>query len=154
MTEHHYTESGLTNVVIYGIGPERDDDGDLIITIPAINELHRVIAEGIVQHGSSVSAEELRFLRTEMGMTQSELARLLHRDKQSVGRWERGEVEIDSSLEALVRRLAIERLRLNVDLGIEELSARSIRGSETQPINIEAIAANKNGEAGYRLLAA
>lgn len=134
---HHYTESGLHNVFIHGIQIELDDDGDQVITIPAIGELHQVIAEGIVSHRSGISGAELRFLRTELGLTQAQLARLLHRDKQSVGRWERSEVDIDSAAEAIVRRLAIERLSLRVDLGIDELSSRSVRGADIQPIDIE-----------------
>ena len=153
MNEHHYLECGLTNVVIHGIEAEIDDDGDEIVTIPAINELHRVIALGIVQHGAGISGDELRFLRTEMGLTQAELARLVHRDKQSVGRWERNEVELDNVSEAFIRRLAIERLRLPTELSIEELSRRSVPGSAIQQIDIEHIAANDDG-AQYQLQAA
>ena len=154
MTEHHYTECGLMNGVIHGIEAERDDDGDWIVTVPAVNELHAVIAQGIVQHGAGMSGDELRFLRTEMGMTQAELARLVHRDKQSIGRWERSEVELDSASEALIRRLAIERLHLPIDLGIEELSSRSVPGTRVQPIDVQAIAGANDGDARYELHAA
>lgn len=110
VVEHHYTECGLMNVFISGIEVQTDDDGDEVIIVPAVNELHHVIATGIVNHPKGISGDELRFLRTEMGLTQSELSGLVHRDKQSIGRWERGEVEIDSPSETLIRRLAIEKL--------------------------------------------
>lgn len=148
---HHYTESGLLNVYISGIAVEVDDDGDEIITIPAINELHHVIATGIVDHAKGMSGDELRFLRSEMGLTQAELATLVHRDKQSIGRWERNEVEIDSSIEALVRRLAIEKLELPVNAGIDELSRRSVPTTEAQPINIQKVS---NDAHPYELIAA
>lgn len=151
MSDHHYTESGLSNVYISGIAVELDDDGDEIITVPAINELHRVIALGIVNHSKGMSGEELRFLRSEMGMTQAELADTVHRDKQSIGRWERGEVELDSSAEALIRRLAIEKLNLPTDAGIDELSRRSIPTVETQTINIRKVEQNNHQ---YELMAA
>lgn len=148
---HHYTESGLLNVYIDGIVVEVDDDGDEIITIPAVNELHQVIALGIVNHAKGISGDELRFLRSEMGLTQAELGGLVHRDKQSIGRWERNEIEIDSSAEALVRRLAIEKLRLPVDAGIDELSRRSVPTAEEQPIKIQKV----NDDAHpYELIAA
>lgn len=134
---HHYTESGLLNVYIEGIAVETDDDGDEIVTIPAINELHRTIALGIVSHAKGIAGEELRFLRTEMGLTQAELAALVHRDKQTIGRWERNEIEIDSSAEALLRRFAIEKLALPLDAGIDELSRRSVPTAEAQPIKIQ-----------------
>ncbi|MEW9808584.1 helix-turn-helix domain-containing protein [Mesorhizobium marinum] len=150
MSTHHYTESGLQNVFIDGLEFVIDDDGDEIITIPAVNELHHVIALGIVSHKHGMSGDELRFLRTEMGYTQAELAELVHHDKQSIGRWERGEYEIDSTAEAIIRRLAIEKLHLDTDSGIDELSRRSIPTVQPQPINIKM--ANDNG--GYELLAA
>ena len=152
MTEHRYVECGLSNVVIHGIRVVVDDEGDEVITIPAINELHRVIAGGIVQHEHGMSGDELRFLRTEMGMTQAELARLVHRDKQSVGRWERGEKELDSASETVIRRHTIESLGLDIPLGIEELSQMSIPASGTQPIDIEI--ANDDGGVRYKLCAA
>ncbi|MBN9036187.1 helix-turn-helix domain-containing protein [Novosphingobium sp. SCN 63-17] len=150
MSTHHYTESGLQNVFIDGLDFVIDDDGDEIITIPAVNELHHVIALGIISHKHGMSGDELRFLRTEMGYTQAELAELVHHDKQSIGRWERGEYEIDSTAEAIIRRLAIEKLNLNTDSGIDELSRRSIPTVQPQPINIRR--ANDNG--GYQLMAA
>lgn len=136
---HHYTESGLLNVYISGINVERDDDGDEVITIPSVNELHHVIATGIVNHPKGISGAELRFLRSEMGLTQAEMAALVHRDKQSIGRWERSEIEIDSSAEALVRRLAIEKLDLPVEAGIDELSRRSVPTAEEQQIKIQKV---------------
>ncbi|RST87950.1 helix-turn-helix domain-containing protein [Aquibium carbonis] len=134
---HHYTESGLLNVYIEGIAVETDEDGEEIVTIPAINELHRIIALGIVSHAQGIAGEELRFLRTEMGLTQAELAVLVHRDKQTIGRWERNEIEIDSSAEALLRRFAIEKLDLPTDTGIDELSRRSVPTAKEQPIKIQ-----------------
>ncbi|MBP0616333.1 helix-turn-helix domain-containing protein [Jiella sp. KSK16Y-1] len=150
MTTHHYTESGLDNVFIEGILIERDDEGDEVITIPAINELHRVIAIGIVSHEKGMSGPELRYLRSEMGLTQAELATVVHRDKQSIGRWERGEVEIDSTAETLIRQMAIEKLNLPFRDGIDTLSQRSVPTAETQPIKIHA---KDGGNSGYSLAA-
>lgn len=150
MSSHHYTECGLENVFIDGLEFVVDDEGDEIITIPAVNELHKVIALGIISHEHGMSGAELRFLRTEMGYTQSELAAFVHHDKQSIGRWERGEYDIDSKAEAIIRRLAIEKLMLDSTQGIDELSRRSVPTARAQPINIKK--ANDNG--GYELLAA
>ncbi|MEO0496434.1 MAG: helix-turn-helix domain-containing protein [Pseudomonadota bacterium] len=139
MTEyiHHYVESGLDNVYIYGIPLELDDSEEALITIPAINDLHRVIAKGIISHQNSMSGTELRFLRTEMGLTQAQLAELVHRDKQSIGRWERSEIELDAAAEVLIRRFAIESLSLDLEIGIDELSKRSVPGAVTQAIAID-----------------
>ena len=77
---------------------------------------------------------------------------LCHHDKQSIGRWERGEFDIDSSAEAIIRRLAIEKLELNAKQGMEELSRRSVPTVKTQPINIRKTGCNDNSS--YELTAA
>lgn len=148
---YHYTESGLLNVYIEGIKVEVDDDGDEIITVPAINELHHVIATGIINHAKGMSGDELRFLRSEMGLSQAELAGLVHKDKQSIGRWERGEFEIDSGSETIVRRAAIEKLRLKVKASMDELSKRSVPTVGEQPIRIKKV---DNDTRPYELMAA
>ncbi|NTA84903.1 helix-turn-helix domain-containing protein [Agrobacterium tumefaciens] len=152
MNKYHYTECGLQNVFIDGLEFLVDDAGEQVITIPAINELHHLIAKGIVSHKHGMSGEELRFLRTEMGFTQSELAAVVHHDKQSVGRWERSEFDIDSAAEAIIRKLAIEKLELDLRLGIDELSAKSVPTVQSQPINIKY--ENDNPSNQYELLAA
>lgn len=149
---YHYTESGLINVFIHGVLIEKDDAGEDIVTIPAVNKLHKVIAEGIVLHAKGMDGSELRFLRTEMGMTQSELARLVHRDKQSIGRWERNEQEIDSNCEVIIRLLAIKRLELHINVSIEEISQKSITTAELQEINIQM--KDSNDQSQYELMAA
>lgn len=152
MNKYHYVECGLNNVYISGLQFQKDDAGDVIITIPAINELHSLIATGIVQHEHGISGDELRFLRSEMGLTQSELAQFVHQDKQSIGRWERGEFNIDSKAEAMIRQYAIEKLGLDVKLGIEELSKKSVPSAQSQQINIQF--ENDNSDHSYELLAA
>ena len=47
MDGYHYTESGLDNVVVYGVAPCLDDDGDEVVTIPNIGDLHRTISKAI-----------------------------------------------------------------------------------------------------------
>jgi DNA-binding transcriptional regulator YiaG len=150
MTAYHYRECGLDNVLIYGIVPCQDDDGDDVLTIPNVRELHRSIATGIVTHPAGMSSNELRFLRTEMGMTQAEVARVVHHDAQSVGRWERSEVPIEPTAEALIRLLAIQRLELEVEEStIEELSARCVATARAQRIVIDG-----SDPSNYRLLEA
>ncbi len=150
MAAYHYRECGLDNVTIDGVVPCRDDDGDEVITIPNISGLHRAIATAIVHHKAGMSGKELRFLRTEMGMTQAELATVVHLDAQSVGRWERGECPIDPNAEALIRLLAVERLKLKSNTGsVEELSRWCVSKAAPQPILIDG-----NDPKNYRPLAA
>ena len=83
-----------------------------------------------------MSGAELRFLRSEIGMTQVELANFLHKDKQTIGRWERAESEIDGTSETMIRKLAIEKLKLDIKDGIDELSKKSVSTAQDQTISI------------------
>jgi len=89
-------------------------------------------------------------LRTEMGMTQAELAQLLHRDTQTVGRWERGEVALDATPDIVIRQLAAEKLRLLLETSIEKQSRKVTPKAYREPIHIQL---TKNKKAPYKLVA-
>lgn len=124
MSAYHYTECGLDNVFIEGMTLMKDHAGEETITIPAIGLLHQVIAEGIVTLPSKMSGRELRFLRTEMGLTQAQFAEILKVTLLTVSRWEREETAIHDAAEMLTRLLAVERLGLDVQLGVDEVSSK------------------------------
>src|ERR1700722_10798199 len=108
MSAYRYAESGLDNIVIEGVQSLADDSGENCITIPNVNGLHKAIATGIVTRHASMSGRELRFLRTEIGMTQAELAAMLHRESLQVSRWERAESPLDANAETIIRLYAIQ----------------------------------------------
>ncbi len=138
MNSYRYDECGLDNVEIVGVTFFVDDSGEEVFFVPFINGLHKAIAEGIVSHAHAMNGKELRFLRSEMGCTQSQLADLVHHDRQSVGRWEREEIAIDGSAEVIIRKHAIELLGLSVDkVTTEELSKLCSKGTGEQKILID-----------------
>lgn len=138
MQEYVYRECGLDNVVVKGCTFHIDDAGDDTVTIPNVRDLHRAIASGIVSKPSSLSGRELRFLRTEMGMTQAELAALVHREALAISRWERGEVElIDANAEAMIRLIAKEALGLEIDVTVREIAGFSVPSASTPPLEID-----------------
>lgn len=137
MAVYHYTECGLDNVLIEGLDVVSDHAGEETVTIPAIGLLHQVIAEGIVSLPSKMSGRELRFLRTEMGMTQAQLAEILKVSLLTVSRWEREENAIHDAAEMLIRLMAIERLELNVSMGVDAVSAKVTLDPRRGPIRID-----------------
>ena len=137
MTTYHYTECGLDNVYIEGMEPRVDDAGETVYSVPYINRLQAAIALSIVTHEHGMSGKELRFIRTEMGLTQAELANLLHREPLTIGRWERAERPISNNSETLIRLFAVERLALDVELSTEQIAARSIPTAKPQRIRID-----------------
>ncbi len=121
---YHYTACGLDNVYIEGVEIVRDDHGEEVVKIPRIGVLHRLIAKALIDKRGPLDGRELRFLRTEMGMTQAGLAEILHVDAQTVGRWERGETPTQATADTLVRKLAAERLDIDPRVPVEELARR------------------------------
>ena len=137
MSAYRYIESGLDNVFIEGVQFLADDHGDECITIPNVNGLHRTIATGIVRRRASMSGRELRFLRSEMGMTQAELATMLHREALQVSRWERGESPLDSNAETVVRLYASQALKLPDTPDVKEVAGWCVPSAETPPLVID-----------------
>lgn len=135
--EYRYTECGLDNVVIKGVAPVVDDHGDKVFRIENINGLHKVIAHGVLEHRHSISGEELRFLRTEMGLTQAELATLVHCDAQTIARWEKGQTPIDPRAEAIIRMRATEVLGLDKYESVEDVARRCVPSARIELIRID-----------------
>ncbi|HEV7229119.1 helix-turn-helix domain-containing protein [Brevundimonas sp.] len=144
---YRYTECGLDNVFLRDLPVCKDMAGEETISIPYINQLHQVIRLGLALKETGLDPKELRFLRSELGMTQAELADILHKDAQTVGRWERGETPIDSGLETLVRLMTLESL--GQDASVKEIAGKSVSSASPAPHIIDA-----SDPKNYRLLAA
>ncbi|RZJ46499.1 MAG: helix-turn-helix domain-containing protein [Brevundimonas sp.] len=135
--DYRYEECGLDNVILVGLPCCEDDDGDLVIHVPNINVLHRSLAGAIAHKGTSINAQELRFLRTELGMSQAELAELVNRDGQTIGRWERGEKPIDRSAETLIRILVLQHVEKIVPR-LEEMTQWTMESAAETPFRLDA----------------
>ena len=149
MQVYHYTECGLDNVFIEGLEAVNDHADEPTITIPAIGLLHKAIAEGIVNHPFKMTGKELRFLRTEMGLTQDGLARILKVTNITVSRWEREETGIKDTAEMLVRIMAVQELGLDNTMNVNEVSEKVT----SSPKNID-IRIDGRDPRNYQLLAA
>ena len=137
-TDYHYTDCGLENVIIRNANfVSEDHDGEPVVRIPSVGMLHKAIAERRINQSGTLNGQEIRFLRTEMGMTQSELAELVHRDTQSVGRWERDETVLEPTIDILLRQLAAERLWLALEGSITSLSQLARHTATQSQITID-----------------
>lgn len=86
---YHYTECGLDNVYLengftvhktaYGKGVSIDDT----------KGLHRVIGQWIIALPKPLNGAELRFIRTELDVTQKDLAGILGTTEQTLRLWEK-----------------------------------------------------------------
>ena len=137
MPDYRYTECGLDNVMIRGMNTLVDDAGEEVYGIENITGLHKAIAHCIVTRSHGINPDELRFLRTEMGLSQAELAQVVKKDHQTIGRWERGEKPIDQNAEFLIRMYAAQKLDIDPALTVEEMAARCIPSAILEVIEID-----------------
>lgn len=137
MSALRYTDSGLDNAIIEGVNFLADDSGDECLMIANVNGPHKTIARGIVVRRASVSGRALRFIRTDMGMTQAQLAEMPYREPLAVSRWERGECPPDANAESVVRLYAIQALKLPDTPDVREIAGWCVPSAETPPIVID-----------------
>lgn len=108
--EYHYTESGLDSVYLVG-GFKISGSGDqATVVIQDLDGLHEAIGRHLVCEKKRLSGKEIRFLRTELLMSQSTLATLLHVDEQTVARWEKGRSKLPGTADATLRLLYLEHV--------------------------------------------
>ena len=135
--DYRYTECGLDNVFIEGLEVVTNDHGEELFCVPNVLSLHKMIASAIISNKTGMSGQELRFLRTEMGYTQEQLAGILKNDRATIGRWEGGKMEANANAETVIRLLAAEKLGIDLKMGIEEMSKNSEWAAEVNEIRID-----------------
>ncbi len=107
----HYIGCGLDDVYLAnGFEIMEDAAGRPTVQINYLDKLHEALGKALVDRKESLSGKEIRFLRTEMLMTQSILAKLLQVSEQSVHRWENGKSDIPKPAETLLRLLYREHI--------------------------------------------
>src|SRR5687767_12141989 len=73
---HRYTESGLPNVTLADVEVRHCAKcGEHLVSIPRIEELHRVLALELIRQKSRLTGDEVRFLRKYLGWSAIDFAR-------------------------------------------------------------------------------
>jgi DNA-binding transcriptional regulator YiaG len=90
-TPLHYTASGLDYVYLTnGYTVEDDPDYGHLVSIDAVDDLHRAIGMHIIRQPRELTGPEFRFLRKQMGFRQKDLAPRFGVDVQTVANYEKG----------------------------------------------------------------
>lgn len=101
----HYPDCGLDDVyLLNGYDCEETPYGKGI-TVQDVDGLRAAIARDLVSRKKVLNGKEVRFLRKQMDLTQSELGRLVGLDAQSVARWEKGQRAIKKGPAELLLRV-------------------------------------------------
>lgn len=106
MSDHyHYRECGLPKVWLANGFTRHTTPYGEGVSIHDVVGLHRAIALAIVNKRETLTGPEIRFLRKELDMPQSELSDLLGVTDQTVALWERSKGRITKPAEHLLRLL-------------------------------------------------
>jgi putative transcriptional regulator len=107
---YQYRGCGLDDVYLWnGYTHERTPEGDGI-SIQDVDGLHRAIGTRLVTLKKELNGNELRFLRKEMNLTQTELSRFIGLSSQQVARWEKAHSAISGAADLLLRKLYLEHI--------------------------------------------
>jgi DNA-binding transcriptional regulator YiaG len=135
--DYRYDACGLDNVILKNLPIVQADDGENVITIQNIGLLHRVLTVAVASKETGLQPKELRFLRTEMGLTQAELAALVGKEVQAIGRWERGEHPIDKSAEIVIRARVLQAAAQDLP-PMGDIAKWTVSAASEPPILIDA----------------
>jgi len=74
------------------------------VTIHDLDGLHAALGEAIVKSKAPITGYEFRFLRQELGLSQSGMGKYLGFNEQTVARWEKGKGKrVDPAADRLLR---------------------------------------------------
>ncbi|MEO9168655.1 MAG: hypothetical protein ABI230_09655 [Aestuariivirga sp.] len=110
---YHYIESGLDTVFLangFKFLPVKDGEQ---VVIDNIDGLHRAIGIALASQNHKLSGKEIRFLRTEMLLSQANLARILGVKELTIIRWEKNDPSINRAAEGLLRCLYFDSVSEN-----------------------------------------
>lgn len=86
---YHYKDSGLSNIFLKnGFEIRKTSYGDAVSIID-VEGLHFQIAVQLVQTKPHLTGPEFRFIRKELGLSQSKLAHIFGNNEQSIALWEK-----------------------------------------------------------------
>jgi putative zinc finger/helix-turn-helix YgiT family protein len=96
----------LPGIVLAGVEvDECPNCGEREVVIPAIAELNRVLAEGIVRQTERLNAEQVRFLRKHLGLSGVDFAGRMGVAPETVSKWENDKQQIGTTNDRLLRMM-------------------------------------------------
>ena len=138
--KYHYTECGLDNIYITGLQFQDDIKSDNIM-VPAIERLHKLIAEILIHKPEALNGKELFFLRYEANVKRQDIAELLNINVAVIADIENNNKLIPLEQNSVIIKLFSEKLNIS-----SKINAGSIWSQE--------LLIKKEKNASYSLVAA
>jgi putative zinc finger/helix-turn-helix YgiT family protein len=96
----------LPGTVLMGVSVSRCARcGEHEIAIPAIDGLNRALAQEVIRKTGRLNGAEIRFLRSYLGYSGVDFARLIHSDPATVSRWESDKQQLGHHTDLLLRAM-------------------------------------------------
>jgi putative zinc finger/helix-turn-helix YgiT family protein len=106
---HRYDECGLKHITLVGVEVARCPRcGNFEISIPRLEELHRLLARVLIEKSTRFTADEVRFLRKSLGWSGSDFAKHMGVAVETVSRWENDAAPIGPQADRLLRFLVAQ----------------------------------------------
>lgn len=106
LENYPYRESGLGFITLTNLEVWRCPScGESEVVIPAIAQLHALIARMLLMKPARLMPDEIRFLRKTLGWSQADLARHIGVSLTSVNKWESGKARMGVVADRLLRLL-------------------------------------------------
>jgi putative zinc finger/helix-turn-helix YgiT family protein len=107
--DYHYDECGLKGVTLVGVEVARCPRcGNYEISIPQLEELHRLLAKVLIDKSTRFTGDEVRFLRKSLGWSGSDFAKHMGVAEETVSRWENDAAQIGPQADRLLRLLVAQ----------------------------------------------
>jgi putative zinc finger/helix-turn-helix YgiT family protein len=121
--DHRYDECGLKHITLVGVEVARClRCGSYEISIPRLEELHRLLASVLIEKSTRFTGAEVRFLRKSLGWSGSDFAKHMGVAGETVSRWENDAAPIGPQADRLLRFLVAQG-RLTVRYPTERLAS-------------------------------
>jgi DNA-binding transcriptional regulator YiaG len=111
---YRYTEAGLKSVTLTNVLVFHCECGAIVAELPAIGQLHTLIADHLFRKKTLLSGEEVRFLRKWVGYSATELADTTGYSKSIISRWENDRKNIAKEPDRLLRLVVFAKALENI----------------------------------------
>lgn len=107
--DYRYDECGLKHVTLLGVEVARCPRCDNFeVSIPRIEDLHRLLAKILIEKSTRFTGDEVRFLRKSLGWSGSDFAKHMGVAEETVSRWEHDVAPIGPQADRLLRFLVAQ----------------------------------------------
>jgi DNA-binding transcriptional regulator YiaG len=111
---YRYTEAGLKSVTLTNVLVFHCKCGAIVAEMPAIGQLHTLIADTLFRKKTILSGEEVRFLRKWVGYSATELAETTGYSPSIISRWENDRQKIGKEPDRLLRLVVFAKALENI----------------------------------------